>query len=134
MLMMKKRRYVMICTALFVAIINVACLCAWWPPPASSEVTPAELAGTYTYQYEGRTVTVHLNTDSTFEIVGSPSFTGRGTWNINQEAEVVLAYQEPATYTAIPGWYVTGGVLGGGYSIIGGEGDPDTWNGLTPVR
>jgi hypothetical protein len=129
-LMLKQRRRLMICVVLLVAIINIACLCIWWPPPTSSEVTPADLAGTYTYQYEGITVTVYLNADSTFEIVNSPSFSGGGTWDINQEAEIVLSYQEPTTYTATPGWYVTGGILNGGYSIIGGEGDPDTWNGL----
>ena len=119
-----------------VMLVNLACLChgcVWWPSATSSKATLADLAGTYTYEYENRTVTVHFNADATFEIVDSPSLSGTGTWEISEEAEIVLKYQEPSVYVANPGWYVTGGILGGGFSIIGGEGDPDTWNGLTRV-
>jgi hypothetical protein len=96
-------------------------------------VTPEDLAGTYTYKYRDRTVTVYLNADGTFEILGSPSFSGTGVWKIDEGAEIVLVYQEPRSGVLTPGWYVTGGVLWGGFSIIGGEGDPDTWNGLIQV-
>jgi len=96
-------------------------------------MTTADLAGTYTYKYEGETVTVYLNADGTFKIVNSPSLSGTGTWEIGEEAAIILKYQEPHTGVVNPGWYVTGGVLGGGFSIIGGEGDPDTWNGLIRV-
>lgn len=131
-----KHRYVLAFFPIVTAILSIACLChscVLWPPPTSSEITPADLAGTYIYKYEGKTITVLLNADGTFEIVGSPSFSGTGTWEVDEEAKIVLKYQEPSAYTVIPGWYVTGGILGGGFSIIGGEGDPDTWNGLIPV-
>ena len=135
--MSKRHRCTLVCSSIVVAMLSIACLCpgcVWWPPAAASKPAVADLAGTYTYEYENRTVTVYFNADATFEIVDSPSLSGTGTWEINEEAEIVLKYQEPSVYVANPGWYVTGGVLGGGFSIIGGEGDPDTWNGLIRVR
>lgn len=132
--MIGKSRYTIVCIAFLVAVANVACLCMYWPSPTDSTISSTDLAGTYTYQFEGGTITVYLNADSTFEIVDSPSLSGEGTWDVNEEAEIVLYYQEPTSYTAIPGWYVIGGMLGRSFSIIGGEGDPDLWNGLTRVR
>jgi hypothetical protein len=120
---------------LLLSVLQIACFCqscVWWPPPTSADITAADLAGEYTYEYEGQTVTVYLNDNSTFEIVGSPTLSGSGVWDVGAGAEIVLRYEKPSPGIATLGWYVTG--WRGAFSIIGGEGDPDLWNGFVRVR
>ncbi len=122
-----QRRGLMLSLALWLG--GLGCACGWLPDPTTRSVTLADLAGRYTYTVGEQTVTVQLNADGTFEIANSPTLTcSQGTWELNQ-AEITL--ECPGKYL-VSGWYVTDGAEGA-FAILGGEGDPDTWDGLQRV-
>lgn len=103
------------------------------PDPTHKPVSPADIAGAYTYQTDpDETVSVTLNPDGTFGMAGTSGMTGLGTWRLDG-AQIVLAYTafSPATRDQPGGWYVYDDQDSGGFAIMGGEGDPDAWPGLS---
>jgi hypothetical protein len=104
--------------------LRLACgACTYLPSSTERQVKIADIAGIYEYQYNGRTVTIHLEADGTFEIENSTRRAGHGTWYVDG-ADIVLNYDEPRPDT-IREWYVSESF--GKLEIVGGEADPDLW-------
>ena len=117
--------------ALILGLLLVAAVswsCGGLMPDASTRTfKAADLAGTYTYTYQGTTTTVSLQANGTFQITNSAAYTCKhGSWTLTG-SDITLDCQ--GKYS-IHGWYVIDEFSGVGFRIMGGEGDPDSWQGL----
>lgn len=117
-------------TLVVITALILACGgCSLMPDPTSRTVTPADIAGIYTYVTDdGNVVTVHFNADGTIEIENSAQYSGSGTWTLDG-AEISFHINGRVF---VSGWYVTD-TEDGGFAILGGEGDPDGWDAMHRV-
>ncbi len=128
--MKKHLRTTIAVTLLVMTVLILACAgCSYLPDPTTRTVTPADIAGTYTYVTDDdNVVTVHFNADGTIEIENSAQYSDSGTWTLDG-AEISFDIKDRVLAS---GWYVTD-TEDGGFAIMGGEGDPDGWEGMQRV-